>query len=75
MNKLFRIPEIPQIEKPPMGKFGEDAVKELQKTIIEYNQATTRQTNQLIILTWVIAILTFFMFIGLSIQIYIALRG
>ncbi len=44
-------------------------VKELVKVIKENNEVSNKQTKHLIILTWVIAILTLLMLIGLILQI------
>ncbi|MEO7841807.1 MAG: hypothetical protein ABIU06_20890 [Anaerolineales bacterium] len=58
----------------PIGKWsGSDSIDELHKTIREFNEASSKQTKQLIILTWVIAVLTILMLIGLVIQIYLAI--
>ena len=51
---------------------GSDSIEELHKTIKEFNEASSKQTKQLIILTWAIAVLTILMLIGLVIQIYLA---
>ena len=57
----------------PLGEWsGSDATKELTETLKTFNESSGKQTRQLIILTWVIAILTFFMLIGLIIQVYMA---
>jgi len=57
----------------PLGQWsGSDATKELHDTIKEFNEASTRQTRHLIILTWAIVILTILMLIGLGVQIYLA---
>jgi hypothetical protein len=51
---------------------GSDATKELTETLKTFNEHSGKQTRQLVILTWVIAILTFLMLIGLIAQIYMA---
>lgn len=57
----------------PLGQWsGSDATKELTETLKKFNESSGKQTRQMVILTWVIAILTFFMLIGLIVQIYMA---
>jgi hypothetical protein len=57
----------------PLGQWsGSDATKELHDTIKEFNEASTRQTRHLTILTCAIVILTILMLIGLGVQIYLA---
>jgi hypothetical protein len=51
---------------------GSDATMQLEETIKKFNEETSRQTRQLLILTWVIAALTFIMTIGVGLQIYLA---
>ncbi len=58
----------------PLGEWsGSAATKELHETIKTYQEESSRQTTQMIRLTWVIAGLTFVMLIGLGAQIYLAL--
>jgi len=52
---------------------GSGATKQLEETIKKFNEETSRQTRQLLILTWVIAILTFVMTVGVGLQIYLAI--
>ena len=57
----------------PLGQLsGSDATKELHETIKQFNIETSRQTRQLLVVTWVIAILTFVMAVGVGVQIYLA---
>jgi hypothetical protein len=59
----------------PLGEWsGSDAIRELHESIKEFNRKTTKQTTQLVILTWVLAVLTFLMLVGLGFQIYLAVR-
>jgi hypothetical protein len=53
---------------------GSKATKELQDSIAQFNATNAKQTAQLLILTWVIAILTFLMLVGLAVQIYLATK-
>ena len=52
---------------------GAGATKELHKTIVALNEATTKQTNAMVALTWAITIMTFVMMVGVGAQIFIAL--
>lgn len=54
---------------------GSGATRELEQTIREFNAQSSRQTRQLLVLTWVIAALTFVMTIGVAMQIYISLSS
>jgi hypothetical protein len=54
---------------------GSGATRELLETIERFNVETAKQTRQLLILTWVIAVLTAVMVIGLFVQIYLAWRA
>ncbi len=54
---------------------GSGATKALHETIREFNEATTRQTKHLIVLTYVIAILTLVMTVGVGVQIWLALNA
>jgi hypothetical protein len=57
----------------PIGQWsGSDAVNELHETIRQFNEANSKQTKHLIILTWAIVVLTIMMLIGLGVQIYLA---
>jgi hypothetical protein len=57
----------------PIGDWpGANATNQLHKMIEEFNEPTKRQTNQMVVLTWIIAILTFLLFVGLIIQIWLA---
>lgn len=53
---------------------GSGATRELHETIRKFNEVTSRQTEEILKLTRVIAWLTFVMSIGLAIQIYLAVR-
>ena len=59
----------------PMGEFGSDATNALHETIKAFNTASARQTKWMLRLTWVIAVLTLVMAVGLGVQICLALRG
>jgi hypothetical protein len=55
-----------------LGKFsGSDATDALHASIREFNVQSSRQTDQMLRLTWVMAILTILMFVGLVVQIYL----
>lgn len=54
---------------------GSGATRELHETIRQFNETTTKQTRQLLILTWVIAVLTTIMTIGVGLQIYLAWKA
>jgi hypothetical protein len=57
----------------PLGQWsGSEATNALHETIRQHQEASNRQTRQLIVLTWVMAILTFVMTVGLVVQIYLA---
>jgi len=51
---------------------GSGATDELRKVIIEFNEQSSKQTRQLMVLTWVIAGLTFIMTVGVGVQIWYA---
>jgi len=58
---------------------GSGATRELQETIRQFNEQASRQTRQLVVLTWVIAgltlviaVLTFGMTVGVVVQICLA---
>lgn len=51
---------------------GSGATRELHASIKEFNDKSSRQTRQLIILTWVIAALTGLMLICVIVQIVLA---
>ena len=51
---------------------GADATNALHKSIREFNEATAKQTRQLVFLTWAIAFLTLAMTVGVGVQIWIA---
>ena len=54
---------------------GSGATKQLEETLKKFNEETSKQTRQLLILTWVMTILTVLMTIGVVIQIYLAIRS
>lgn len=59
----------------PIGEWsGSDATKALHETIKSYQEASRKQTTQMLRLTWAIAILTFVMLVGLVVQIYLAIK-
>jgi hypothetical protein len=59
----------------PLDDFsGSGATKKLIEIIKDYNEATSKQTQKIINLTWAIVVLTVLMLIGLIIQICISLK-
>jgi hypothetical protein len=52
---------------------GSNATDRLRQTIQEFTDASSRQTRRLVQPTWVIAILTFVMTVGIGVQIWLAL--
>jgi hypothetical protein len=57
----------------PIGQWsGSDETNALHKTIMEHQEISSRQTAQMITLSWVITTLTFVMLIGLGVQIWLA---
>lgn len=54
---------------------GSGATRELEQTIRTISVEATKQTRQLIRLTWAIAALTLVMTVGVVVQICPALRG
>jgi hypothetical protein len=59
----------------PIGEWsGSDATKALHESIKNYQEVSSRQTTQMLRLTWTIAVLTFVMLIGLGVQIYLAIK-
>jgi len=50
-----------------------ETIKDLQKTIQDFNTKSSKQTNRMLLLTIVIAILTFVLVIGLVVQICISI--
>ncbi len=60
----------------PLGEWsGSDATDRLRQTIQEFNDASLQQAGRLMLLTWVIAILTFVMTVGIGVQIWLAVRS
>ena len=58
----------------PIGEWsGSNATKELQKTIEDFNEQNSKQTEAMITLTKTIAFLTFILVIGLVVQICISI--
>lgn len=53
---------------------GSKATEELHNTIKQFNKISSKQNTRILILTWIIAILTFIMAIAVSIQIWIAIK-
>jgi hypothetical protein len=51
------------------------AVQELKDTITAFNVAANKQSKIMIRLTWVIAILTFLLLVGLGVQIWLAIAS
>jgi hypothetical protein len=59
----------------PLGQWsGSDATNALHETIQRYQETSSKQTAQMLRLTWAIAVLTFVMLIGLAVQIYLAIK-
>ena len=57
----------------PLGQWsGSDATNALHETIKQFNEQSSRQTDQMLKLTRVMAWLTVAMFIGLIVQIAMA---
>jgi len=54
---------------------GSEATRQLEETLKKFNEETSKQTRQLLVLTWVMTILTVLMTIGVVIQIYLALQS
>jgi hypothetical protein len=52
---------------------GSGATDRLHSAIAEFNETATRQTTQLVRLTWALVILTVLLFAGLVVQIVLAL--
>lgn len=52
---------------------GSGATERLHQTMAEYSEATAKQTAQLIRLTWALVILTGLLFVGLIVQVVLAL--
>jgi type IV secretory pathway component VirB8 len=50
------------------------AVESLHASIRAFNEQSSRQTTIMIRLTWAIAVLTFFLLVGLVIQIMLAMK-
>lgn len=60
----------PMANNIPLSEWsGSGATRELLASIQEFNQQAARQTRHLILLTWVIAILTFAMLAAVVVQI------
>jgi hypothetical protein len=59
---------------PLYGPSSKGAVEDLHKTIKEFNDRASRQSDTMIRLTWVIAVLTLLLFLGLLVQIWLAVR-
>lgn len=58
----------------PLGEWsGSDATRELHATIKEFNEKSGKQTEQIIRLTKVIALLTFVMLLAVIAQIGVAI--
>jgi len=52
---------------------GSGATDRLRETVVEYSEATTKRTVQLVRLTWILVILTGLLFVGLVVQVALAL--
>jgi hypothetical protein len=53
---------------------GSGATKELHKSIREFNEVASKQTQTLTRLTWAIFILTAIMVIEVAVQIYLSIK-
>lgn len=88
MNKLFEKPikdmsddelmrevdKIPwQMVHIPLGELTKRFLNKLQKTIQEFNEQSSKQTQKMIWLTWCIVGLTIAMLVGLVIQIILVI--
>lgn len=66
----------PVLGSIPLGQWpGSDATNALHSTIAKYQEASRKQTRQMLRLTWAIVILTVAMLLGLFVQIWLALAG
>ena len=54
---------------------GSEATKQLEETLKRFNEETSRQTRQMLILTWIMTMLTILMTVGVVIQIYLAINS
>jgi hypothetical protein len=74
-DELRRIREaVEGIEKSPSVQWtGAGATDKLHETIKQFNEVATPQTGWLVLLTWVIAGLTFLLVVGLGVQIGLAI--
>lgn len=54
---------------------GSGATDRLRATIVEFNETTAKQTAQLVRLTKALVILTVLLFVGLVVQVVIALAA
>lgn len=67
------------IERVPGGGIplsewsGSGGVERLRETVIEYSETTAKQTAQLIRLTKALVLLTVLLFVGLAVQVTIAI--
>ena len=59
---------------PISGPSSKRAVEDLHETIKEFNDQASRQSATMIRLTWAITALTLLLFLGLLVQIWLALR-
>jgi hypothetical protein len=60
----------------PLGQWsGSEATDRLHATVAEYSEVAARQTAQLVRLTWVLVVLTCLLFVGLIVQIVLAVTG
>ena len=53
---------------------GSDATNALHKTILDHNEVSTRQTRQILFLTYAMLLLTAVMTLLVAVQIWLALR-
>lgn len=59
----------------PLGKWsGSDSTDALHASIREFNAQSSRQTRQMLRLTWVMTVLTAVMLLGLLVQIYLVFQ-
>ena len=52
---------------------GSGATERLHETLVEFSAATSKQTAQLVRLTWALVVLTGLLFIGLIVHVGLAL--
>ena len=58
----------------PSNELVKRSILKLEQTLSEFNSEASKQTKKMINLTWLIALLTVVMVIGLIVQIYLSLK-